>query len=343
MREHIIASKQMKELYKPEIVSIKMESRLKKYSRNLKLVRESEKILSSDQKKIFHIDKETHSVLGNIKLAAKPSKFPPWARNMFKRLLVLLNFIISVCMTSFKVRFRGVEEDTLQVNELNERVDQMFQLDDLERRVDHSQKSNLFFRVSILSVLKLLFLFKFVYEVLQWQQWKQSPSFASLSYFVFTIVAEIRLKLINERLESYIGLDLNYIEREIFCNEPSSLPEILFEEAFKDPNSSSEYVNRDSLGEFSMNVQSIGQKSKERLIHELNAMRVSSNVKKDFVMKYFTGKVRNLQKKNDILDQLEKSDSKVVTAYRNENLMHKQDGQLDYKGVQDSEGNLFLL
>lgn len=322
MRQRIIRSGSMNEINHPEIVSKKMEKWLQKYSKNLQVVRCSEEILSNQTKKIFYIDDKSQTVLGNIQTrdsGDSDSKLLDFSLC----LLSVFNMVLTLILSSFKLGSRTLSaksrfdnrnllnKESLYYSESN------YSVHGVENPENRSQTKII--RISLFLVLKLFFALKIIREFGTPENTETSP-LASMYLFFMVIVAEILLKHLKTRIEKILKLEVNFVQTQAYIREPKHMLGLVFPEKDKG-----------------------NRKQNQRLVDEINMLRIAGNVKKDFVLNYFTKNVKNLMTDFNALDSQKKDSQKVFTGYRNEDMMTKKNGVFEYTSSGSHSGIFCLL
>jgi hypothetical protein len=114
-----------------------------------------------------------------------------------------------------------------------------------------------------------------------------------------------------------LRLNINYVESRAYIKEKTDFFKNFFE-------------NKEDKNE--------NLKLKKKLVDLLNSMRIAGNVKKEFILNYFIKNLRNISSDNDDLNLFEKKSSKILSAYRNEDLMKKENGV--YKYISKNSGKI---
>jgi hypothetical protein len=333
MRERIISTGSINKINQPEIVSKKMNLWLKKYSKNLEIVRCSEKIFSNQKKKIFYIDNPTNTVLGNIN-QNNNDNFQEINEGkitiLIHSFLGLINMIFALLLSSFKMNlnFTSIAKNKISKstnnfdnkNNLNKDSlyfsDSNFSIYGLKGTGNQEQATMI--RISLFLLFKLFYAFKIIQIFSAKEFWisENNDFLYAICYFLLIIISEISVKSIKLKFDKILKLDVNFIESRVYVKENNNFIDSLFTDKEKG--------NRRTI---------------QKLADELNIMRVGGNVKKEFILNFFTKNVKNLSGNMNELGLFDKRIPKVFTGYRNEDMMVKKNGVFEYASSENKIGN----
>ena len=319
MKERILQTGTMDEIKHPEIVSKKMALWIKKYSKNLEVVRSSEEVLSNSNKKVFYIDSCTNTLLGNLDTKGKERSK---AGLLIYSFVMALNMLLSLLLSSFKVHlnWRQSRESLGSFDKQNTLGKESFYFSKANysvyglKSLGNKQQPSII-KISIFLLLKLFFAFQIILEFGSKKETNSKQVGFLFTALLATIFMEISLKSIKMKFDEVLQLNVNYVESRAYIREKQNTVKQLFRENEKE-----------------------NQKELQKLVEELNSMRIAGNVKKNFILNYFTKNIKTLSTEMSDLEELAKKKSKVLTAYRNEDMMTKREGEFEYTSLERQEG-----
>lgn len=329
MRERIIDKGKINDINQPKIVTKKMDRWLNKYSKNMDIIHTVETIMSNKNRKIIHIDNITNTFLGNIKTSKNELG---WEHNesvmvkLVNTVIIFVNMLLALILSSSKFQLNmsdnqkslgtqfdqtnSLHKDSLLYSTSNYSI---YGLKDLGMKLTPS-----IVKVSLFLMIKLFVAFQIIVE------FKSSTGFNKIVHlcliFVMIVILEIILKFLKVKLDKILRLNINYVESRAYINEKRDF----FKKFF------------DSKVEKNENV-----KLKKKLVDLLNSMRIAGNVKKEFILNYFIKNIKNISSDDEEYNIFDKKPSKILSAYRNEDLMKKENGM--YKYISRNTGILYVI
>lgn len=292
-----------------------MNDYIKKYSKNLDIVRQCENFLGKNQRRIHSVDPNTNLTIGRIETESGV-KFGqnqrPFFANLGFSILKVMFLIICSLLKSVKIDFSQKKTGKFS------RLDNDFV--GFNKNLNKANKK-VFCDINFMKILKFVSLYFYTVSFFAPKISLCSVLNVNLVWLLILCFAENILFRSKNKLESLLKLDLNFVQRVVSYKEPS-----FSDDCFKQsPNKLKNYESHKTVDEIK---------------DTLEKMRIFQNLKKEFVLKYFYKNSNGLSESRRDVDPDYLVKKKVVSGHWNEKMMRKQKGRIDYLADEEMRGRV---
>lgn len=225
----------------------------------------------------------------------------------------VLNFVFSLSLTSFELNLDRTGKGRVSPGGSREAFDSG---NSLNRKSFFYSKANVsndkltspemrnpsVVKMSFFLILKLLVTFQIIFEVVSFEGMFAFGVVRSCLVLGTILLLEMIVKWAKKALDVALRLNVNFFETRAFIGEKNDFLSGLLSEERR--------LNQD-------------ERLRRELVDDLNRMRIGGNVKKEFILRYFSKRLKNLSHGAGASSVPSESRAKVFTAYRNEDMMRK--------------------
>lgn len=285
----------------------------RRYKTNQTVINCCEDVLSKTNRKVFYVDTPTKTVLGNLTRSdAHSTQKSPMTR-VLTTFAFLANFVLSLALSSFKLKINWAGKGRSNLEGRNGKFDSQ---NSLGRKTSFYSKTNYsscgltgsdspapsVVKLSVFLVLKLFLALQIVLKIGNLEDENLGGVGRSACIFFVVFLVEIVINRAKLALDVVLRLDVNYFQTRAYIREKDDLFSSFFDNS---------------------QPRSQNKKLQKQLIDNLNFMRIRGNIKKEFIVRYFTKRIKNLFHDASAPHMLRSAAPKVFTGYRNEDMMRR--------------------